>query len=432
MRTSLVNKIIFLFLSLMLITYLVAAFIILYQFRNVDFSGIDNQLIENIFYSGIVTISLMVLVAIILGRIMVRAISRPLEKLVIGTEKIADGDYGNKVDISTNDEIETLAESINAMSLTIQEYTAQLMEQRDNLQAVFDSIHGSLLLIDREYNILLMNANGGCFYNEDSKVKSSGCFGKCFDTFYGRDIPCKGCPVENTIASGKVSFAEVASGNNAYEVRTSPMVYSDPAGAEGRVIVYSVKVTEQVLMEKEMIQMDKLAQMGQLASGITHELKNPLSTMKAGIYYLEQLSKKDIPKYILERESRNTLESMSESLQRAEGSVHNILNFSKPSDTRKEPIILDYLLKQVLLLFSLELIKCKVNMVVDIEEDTFIGYYESNMIKNVLVHIIQNAMQAMPEGGTLTVSHTKDDSDVNMIRVTDTGIGVDPKNRKNL
>lgn len=432
MRSSLVNKLVFVFLLLMLITFLSSIFVILYQFRNIEGSEGLNGALENIIFGGATIVTVIVLFTIILGRILVFAISRPLEKLIAETEKIANGDYTSEVKVSTNDEIETLAESINLMTTTIREYIAKLKEQRDALQIVFDSISGSILIIDENYSIIMYNEAGGCFYQSVEKKehlfkKKIDLNGKCFNEFYGRVLPCEGCLVHKTISEGKNCFAEVTNMANVFDMNTSIMPCSGDDVQHKRIIVHSLRVTDQVLMEKEMVQMDKLAQMGRLAAGITHELKNPMSTIKAGIYYLEQLNNKKIPQYIFNVEIKDTLVNMEESLQRAEASVYNILDFSRPNDFKREPIILDKILQQVLLLFSKELIKCKVKVSVEIKENTLIGYYDANMIKNVFIHLISNAMQAMPNGGQLYI-HADYFADNVIIVVEDTGIGIQEEN----
>lgn len=432
MRSSLVNKLVFVFLLLMLITFLSSIFVVLYQFRNIEGSKEISGALDNIVFGGTAIVTIIVLFTIILGRILVFAISRPLENLIAETQKISQGNYNSEVKVRTNDEIETLADSINTMTSTIRQYIARLEEQKDALQAVFDSIAGSLLIIEEDYSIIMYNEAGGCFYQNTEAEKhlfrrNADLRGKCFHEFYAREIPCEGCLVQKTICEEKNCFAEITNMKNVFDMNTSLMPCSGDDSRSRRIIIHSLKVTDQVLMEKEVVQMDKLAQMGRLAAGLTHELKNPMSAIKAGIYYLGQLNNQKIPQYILDAEIKETLSSMEESLQRAESNICNILEFSRPNDFKREPIILDKILKQILLLFSKELIKCKVKVNLEIKDNTLIGYYDANMIKNVFINLISNAMQAMPDGGRLYIRNECTVDDV-IIEVEDTGIGIQEDN----
>lgn len=422
MKNSLANKISFVFLLLVLIIFLTSVFIILYQFKDVEISGEYRKAIENIIYGGLVVILAIVIITILLGRILVFAISKPLERLILDTQQIANGNYESKVLIKTNDEIESLAESINTMATTIQKYTDQLKNQRDALRMILDNIPGNLLIIDSEYRIVATNGSQGCFYKKfsphNNKLYESK---KCYAEFYNRSAPCDKCPINKIFENNNL---EIAVDEEIYHIKLEK-IYDEKRGTQ--VLIYSSKVTEQVFMEKEVIQMDKLAQMGQLAAGIVHELKNPMAVLKAGVYYLEQLNMEEIPRYILNAETKHTLENMRDSLERAEESIYNILDFSKPKNIKKENIDIVKVIRQVMLLFSKEIIKCKVKVKYDFRKTETIGKYDSNILKNALIHLVANGIESMPNGGILTIKVYNINSSSVCVEIKDEGLGMTDK-----
>ncbi|MEG0292141.1 MAG: ATP-binding protein [Anaerovoracaceae bacterium] len=430
MKNSLANKITFVFLLLVLITFLTSVFIILYQFRNIDISGEYGEALENVIYGGLVIFLAIIILTIVLGRILVFAISKPLERLILETQQIAVGNYDGEVSIKTNDEIEMLADSINTMASTIRNYTNQLKNQRDALRAILENIPGNILIVDSDFKIMAANGNQGCFYRGLDKL-SSGLEDdqKCFERFYNRMSPCDKCPIVKMSDGSIVDNLEIAVDEEIYHMRVET-IYDEKIGTQ--ILVYSTKVTEQVFMEKEVIQMDKLAQMGQLAAGIVHELKNPMAVLKAGVYYLEQINKEEVPRYILTAESKHTLESMRESLQRAEDSVYNILDFSKPKNIKKENVVIEKLIQQVMLLFSKEIIKCKVKVKLEVKETMSIGKYDSNILKNAFIHLVSNGLEAMPDGGELKIRVYNLDSQNVCVDVEDEGTGISDEQIENV
>ena len=93
----------------------------------------------------------------------------------------------------------------------------------------------------------------------------------CYEVFNQSSCHCEDCPIVNTLKSKSECMSEVLRGSDVYHLWSFP-VY-DSLGNIDEVVVHSRKVTEQVMLEKELIQVEKMAAIGQMSAGITHELK---------------------------------------------------------------------------------------------------------------------------------------------------------------
>lgn len=169
-------------------------------------------------------------------------------------------------------------------------------------------------------------------------------------------------------------------------------------------------------LEKQLIHTDRLATIGQLAAGVAHELNEPLGN----ILGFAQLVKKN-PE--LPVQAGHDLEKIETASLYAREIVKKLLIFSRQTPTKKAKIKLNEVVGESLGLFEGRLekegIELKKSLSPELPEITV----DAGQVNQVLVNLIVNAIQAMPNGGTLTVRTEAMDGHV-LIYVEDTGIGM--------
>jgi len=186
------------------------------------------------------------------------------------------------------------------------------------------------------------------------------------------------------------------------------------------VVVLVEDVTDEQAMETQLIQSEKLAAVGQLVSGVAHELNNPLTSI-AGLseFLLEQkeISKKD----------RGHLKVIHEQAERAGRIVRNLLTFARKEPSERSPVDLNDVIQRTLQLMEYDL-KLKA---IDIERDLRVALPEvlgdRHSLQQVVLNLLTNAAQAVAENRaglarTITVSTWSDDHV--HLRVADTGPGI--------
>jgi two-component system NtrC family sensor kinase len=122
--------------------------------------------------------------------------------------------------------------------------------------------------------------------------------------------------------------------------------------------------------------------------------------------------------------------SLSETMRLAD-LLRKMLSFSKPDQLQKKPVELNQVLEEILLLHEKQLQERSILIQTDLQKHLPQVYASTDQLRQVFLNIIANARDAMPQGGTLTVSTTCA-SDTVLIRLSDTGVGIDGKNLKKI
>jgi PAS domain S-box-containing protein len=146
----------------------------------------------------------------------------------------------------------------------------------------------------------------------------------------------------------------------------------------------------------QVIQTEKMESVGRLAAGVAHEVKNPLAIIQSGIDYLSERSESA-------GIDGQVLQQMEHAVDRASGIIGGLLDFSVPRDLELESEDLNGVIEQALRLLKHELNRGRVIAVRDLGADLPLLKLDKRKIEQVFVNVFLNAIQAMPEGGTLTV-----------------------------
>lgn len=179
-----------------------------------------------------------------------------------------------------------------------------------------------------------------------------------------------------------------------------------------------------------LIQAEKLSSIGQIAAGVAHELNNPLT----GVLLYTRLMLKALKEGRLDIEtSKERLSLMEQETERCTRIIKNLLDFARQTQPKPVPFVLEKVLKNALSILSHYAELSNVNIVVELEKDTPLVFADPDQIQQVFVNIILNAIQAMPNGGTLTIrsGYIGGTKEV-YIKFTDTGVGIPKENLKKL
>ena len=172
--------------------------------------------------------------------------------------------------------------------------------------------------------------------------------------------------------------------------------------------------------ENRLVQAAKLAAVGEMAAGIAHELNNPLTSVTG----FAELALEAIPQ---ESQTRKDLEIVMREAIRARDVVRRLLDFARQSESTRERTSLNEVIEDVVAL-SRHLIQTSgVDLQLELEQDLPWVLADSNQMKQVLVNLVHNALQAMPAGGEMlitTQSAFRAGRDWVRVSVCDTGVGI--------
>jgi signal transduction histidine kinase len=177
--------------------------------------------------------------------------------------------------------------------------------------------------------------------------------------------------------------------------------------------------------ERQLIQNEKLAMVGLLASGVAHDLRNPLNTIETVRYYLS-----DLPQ-LRDARLQENLDIIQKNVQRASNIITNLLEFSRYSKHAREAIDINKLLDSTLLLFGKELAAKNIEVVTHYQRIPVV-VLNLDALKQVFLNLVMNAAQAMPEGGRLTISTVAGDGENVQVTIADTGTGISKENLQHI
>ncbi|HTR20083.1 MAG TPA: ATP-binding protein [Gemmatimonadales bacterium] len=183
----------------------------------------------------------------------------------------------------------------------------------------------------------------------------------------------------------------------AHEIRSGERVYLVSAvrmeGADAGSAVLSVEDhTEKRRLQDQLIQSEKMSAIGQLISGIAHDLNNPLASVVGFADYLAE--SEDVPPALAE-----PLRVIRQEAERAATIVKNLLSFARRQEGERVPQALRPLIESVLALLRNQLMALKVDAVLDVEPGTPEIEMNVNQIKQVFVNLLNNAAQAIASTG---------------------------------
>ena len=171
---------------------------------------------------------------------------------------------------------------------------------------------------------------------------------------------------------------------------------------------------------QQLVQSEKLAAVGQLTAGIVHDVKNPLAII---IGLAEEISEHSP----LDELSRKSLRTIRENGHRASKIVTDLLKFARKSTPEMNEQDMRETVETVLHLTEYLARKARIQVVKDVPEAPVVATYDAAQIEQVLMNLVQNAIQAMPDSGALRINLSQAGEAV-AIAVQDTGVGIPEKN----
>lgn len=183
-------------------------------------------------------------------------------------------------------------------------------------------------------------------------------------------------------------------------------------------------VTERYMMERQIIENEKLSTIGRLSAGLAHEIRNPLTPIMGFIDLLG--------KYYQDETAKNYLTIISDELERVNQLVSNFVLTSRPDAPSKKKIKVIDLVWQTVNFMKSEASLKNIEIVVEFELIEIVELsIDANQIKQVLINLIQNAMDVTPSGGKMYIRALNDSEGI-FIEVKDNGVGITKEEKEQL
>ena len=191
----------------------------------------------------------------------------------------------------------------------------------------------------------------------------------------------------------------------------------------GKVLGYQgivIDVAERRKLEQQLFQTEKLAAMGRLTAQIAHELNNPIY----GVMNCLDLLKSEVP---ADSKKRRFLDMAYGETKRISQLLRSMLKFFRPDEDVKTQVDVNALIEEVLLFVGKQLREFKIKVELELQDGLPLVFASGNQTKQVMLNMIMNARNAMPNGGTLRLSTARREGDL-LVRIADTGVGIPAEN----
>jgi two-component system sensor histidine kinase AtoS len=361
-----------------------------------------------------------------LGFIFIRGFTKPVGVLLNATRRLKSGDLDFQV-ATLKDEFGEVAESFNEMARALKEQMYKIEESEKRYRALFERAGDAIFIIDAEENNLLRIVAAN-----QAAAKMHGCavedlLGQKITDLDTPDAATRSPQLMRRMLEGEWIHTEIDHRRKdgtvfPVEISAGLLVLSD----HKYVLAFDRDISERKQAEEALQRVEQMKVVGELAAGLAHEIKNPLTGIKASMEVLSEES-------FIPEEDRKILVKVVGEIKRIEFLLKDLLNFARPPKPQFASVNVNRILNSALT-FSFQNISSKsVKVVKEFDETLPELMADPQQLQQVFMNILLNAGDSMAEGGTLTATTTYDESK-EMIRITisDTGKGIDEKTRDKL
>jgi len=351
-----------------------------------------------------------------------RFVLTPVNTLHDASRRMSKGELTTRVSIKGKDELHELGQCFNSMADRLQEQIGRLEEKDEFLQALLDAVPDGVRVIDESYRIVLANRAYRKQLNLGQDIPPATL---CYESSHRRDSPCPTtlvrCPHHELMNDGS-PFKSIhrhfrADGHHLdVEVYAAPMTIRVD-GEERRLVVESIRdLKEQVRFSHE----QKLSELGQLAAGVAHEIFNPLSAAKMKLdatlsgYTSGRIDKK---------QALEGLEVVDGEIARCMETADRLLKLSKYAGTTPTLVDVNKAVAETLSLLNHEAAADHIETRQHLSEVPLRTIVNESELRLVVLNLAQNAFNAMPNGGVLTVSTCTAEGWIQIV-LEDNGMGI--------
>lgn len=300
----------------------------------------------------------------------------------------------------------------------------ELQNKTNELQAIFDSISDGITVYDHDGLIQHHNLISPQLYPKGILPGKS-----CRDIFHPetRFMP-QDCPVERALRGEQVETSQVfvREGQKTQYVDITATPIKDALGEKNRALVFFRDISEKRLQEMHLIQTEKMSSIGVLATGIAHEINNPLTSV-AGC--AEALLRRFRDEPDLKRDLRlevfpNYLEVIVRESYRCKGIIDHLLSFGRKSDGSVIAVDMNLVLLEILELLRHQPGYRQIEVVTYLKKDLPPVLGDPSGLRQVCMNLLVNAHQAITGSGQVEVTTDNADDKMVSISIRDTGGGI--------
>ncbi|HXH86596.1 MAG TPA: ATP-binding protein, partial [Nitrospira sp.] len=300
------------------------------------------------------------------------------------------------------------------LEVKVQERTREIEETKQYLENLLENANDVIYTLDTEQRFTYVNSKVGVWgYRKDDLL------GRPYLSLLSRRH--RGRRLKNTLDIGAKQVYEVEVMTRLGETRTVMVSVSPLQGVEGEILgVLGIArdMTDTKKLEQQIRSSEKLASVGKLAAGVAHEINNPLGGILNCLYNLRKGT-------LSPARQEEYWASMEDGVRRVQKIVRQLLDFSQQHEPEFSPTDINQVVDRVLVLTTHLFAQNRIVLEAALGHGLPSLMVDRHMIEQVLMNLILNAVQAMKNGGVLTI-RTSVAEGICRVEIGDTGSGIPP------
>ena len=339
--------------------------------------------------------ALIIALIVFVSLLFVRSLTQPISQLITGARAIGEGDLDQAITVESSDELQDLAREFNKMAARLKTSMQEIVELKTFSDDIFRSVSSGIITVDRKGDLTSINKSAQeilLFTSHRIDKESNENIPENIKK--ALDLLVLTLEKKEKIEHQVMDYLNHQGEPVFIELNTS--LLNDSQGKIIGAIADIRDITLRKRMEELMVRVDKLASLGELSAGIAHEIRNPLAGMKTSIQVLAK--KLTGPSQLI------LIKGILSEIDRLNKIVTDLLKFSGPSPSYPGAVDIKIVLKTTLDLLKEKIKNLDIKIIKKYDHGVPDAFLDREQIQQVFLNLMLNAVNAMPHGGTLTIS----------------------------
>jgi len=350
---------------------------------------------------------LALIITVVLGYFIAKSVTEPINNLTDIASKMAKGDFQQKVEVKSDDEIGKLGEMFNYLTKKLNLTLGEISSEKSKMETILNYMADGLIAVNLEGRIIHINPKAIDMLKLDNEEELEN---KLYDNIFINLNPKLSLDFIINNSRDWVGSEIIEMENTILNVNYAP--FRNDEKQKGGLVLVIQDITEQQKLEN---------MRREFVANVSHELKTPLTSIKS---YTETLLSGMLENKGITERFLNVINSEADRMTRL---VRDLLQLSNidfsQTQWKKEKHDLVKLIKQVIIKLEITAENKKQRLTLHTRDEQLYGKFDYDRIEQVLLNIITNSIKYTPEEGEIDVTLEKKD-DMGVITVRDTGIGI--------
>jgi signal transduction histidine kinase len=336
----------------------------------------------------------------------------PLKEISRNLDSVSEGSTDSFTDDESNhDEYGLVTLKIANLGRQMRDAKEIFSALKDNVDQLMANLQDGLMLFTRDSHIVLVSASVERFLGRPRREM----LGRRASDVFSSNSSLGALLLDSFEHRRPIAQREMESANGR-RVQVSLDFIQDKTTQIGALLI--MRDSESVRRLEDEIEMSRRMSAGsRLTRGVAHEVKNPINAIVLHLHLLQNKLQQADPG------TRRHIDIIGNEIHRLDRVVQILVDFTRPRDLKLEEVDLRRLLDDVALLASPDAEQHGVAMVKDLPSQPLLVKVDTDFVKQAILNIMINGVQAMPDGGTLTVSVRREEGIV-VTEIRDTGTGI--------